>query len=307
MNETVETCKQNGYIFYYSSKNELSDSKCGKWMYFFSDKAFAEQICYRAICEQVVSESKHSDSDNGVAIFYINVDDLYAHKRVIEFFIENRLIKKTKFGKYHNISFKLDSETHEGKYTERGNFSTEIKLERFIDLQTGQWIMSQETLNSIIPAEIKLYSLVHNYELDKETFGVDNAYQYIKKAFPAYIKPKNPTAESKVHFFTGKIPTAVLKSEAFFIVRFRAVFYLKRGFEPFIICKTSLMYPIGKPLETSDIKSYEDGKYYDRYIDFDGKVQNCFPEFTLTRDDYLLFNKNYDIPKIMVLDGCYFE
>ena len=166
MDKSVVISKQRGWVYYCSSAVFLSASKCGKWMYFFNDKAFVEKICYQAVNEQIVSEAKHSDCDEGVACFYLNVDDLEAHKRVIEFFIKNQLIRKTKTGRYYNISFKLDSETHSGQYAAFGNFTTGIKLDRFIDLKTGQWIIDQETLYSIIPFEIQLYSLFDNIPLN---------------------------------------------------------------------------------------------------------------------------------------------
>lgn len=307
MSSSVNISKQGGWVFYYSSDIQLSSSKCGKWMYFFNDKAFVEQICSKAVNDNIVSECKHTDDKEGVACFYINVDDFDAHRRVITFFIENRLIKKTKTGRYYNISFKLDSETRRGEYSAFGTFTTEIKLERFINLQTGQWIMERESLNSIIPFEIKLLSVADGIPLDKSIFGVDNACDYIKRAFPSFVNPQYRITGSTVCFFHGRIPDEVLKNGLFYIVRFCAIFYLKQGCEPFIKCKTSLMYPINKPIETSDIYSHTDGKYYDRYIDFDGKVKKCFPEFSLTKDDFELFNNRYNVVKIKVIDGCFFK
>lgn len=304
MDTKVNICNQRGWVYYFSSDVGLSALKCGKWMYFFNDKAFAEQICYDAVNKQVVSEAKHSDGDEGVACFYINVDDLDAHRRVIEFFIENRLIRKRKDGRYYNISFKLDSQTHQGEYKLYGNFDTEIKLEKFIDLQTGEWMLSQDIFNSILPLEIHLYSSVENIPLDKDTFGATNACEYIRNAFPAHTSQYSSIIGNKAHFFTGQIPESVNKDGLFYIVRFRAIFHIKNGCEPFIKCKTSLLYPAGRPLQTSDI--FSNGKYYDRYIDVDGTLKRCFPEFTLTREDFNLFKNNYDILKIEILDGCYF-
>ena len=41
--------------------------------------------------------------DDGVSCFYLNDDDLEGHRRVIEFFIKNDLIRKSKKGKLYNI------------------------------------------------------------------------------------------------------------------------------------------------------------------------------------------------------------
>ena len=140
--------------------------------------------------------------------------------------------------------------------------------------------------------------------MDKDTFGATNACEYIRNAFPAHTSQYSSIIGNKAHFFTGQIPESVNKDGLFYIVRFRAIFHIKNGCEPFIKCKTSLLYPAGRPLQTSDI--FSNGKYYDRYIDVDGTLKRCFPEFTLTREDFNLFKNNYDILKIEILDGCHF-
>ena len=68
---------------------------------------------------------------------YIECDDLPAHKRVLQFMLENNLIQKTKAGKLFNISFKLDDQTRAGEYG--ADFKSEIKLADFVDLYTGEW------------------------------------------------------------------------------------------------------------------------------------------------------------------------
>ena len=90
--------------------------------------------------EKIVVETKHTNAEKGVACFYVNGDEIDSHKKVIEFFLANKLIKTTKAGKLYNISFKYDRQTREGQYGE--NFAGEIKLEQFIDLSTGKWKLS---------------------------------------------------------------------------------------------------------------------------------------------------------------------
>ena len=127
-----------GWVFYLGSDySEIDQDKCGKWMYFFGDKERAEKICRKAINEGVVCECKHSDENTGVACFYLNGDDIDGHKRVIQFFIDNDLIRRTKTGKLYNISFKYDNQTDNGEYGK--DFKAEIKLDEFIDLNTGEW------------------------------------------------------------------------------------------------------------------------------------------------------------------------
>lgn len=48
------------------------------------------------------------------------------------------MIQKTKSGRFYNISFKLDAQTRAGEYGE--GYNGNIKLEQFLDLQTGEWL-----------------------------------------------------------------------------------------------------------------------------------------------------------------------
>ncbi len=136
--------RQYGWFWFLSGKEEvLEKEKCGKWMYFFDDQSFAQEICQKAIDKDVCVECKCTDMEltgekTGVICFYLNGDDIDNHKRVINFMIQNSLIKKTKTGRYYNMSFKFDEQTRAGEYG--ADFEGKIKLEQFIDLQTGAWI-----------------------------------------------------------------------------------------------------------------------------------------------------------------------
>ena len=61
-----------------------------------------------------------------------------AHKKVIAFFLENDLVRRTKSGKLYNISFKLDVQTIAGQY--QNDFKAAVKLADFVDLTTGKWL-----------------------------------------------------------------------------------------------------------------------------------------------------------------------
>ena len=52
--------------------------------------------------------------------------------------IQNDLIRKTKSGRYYNNSFKFDDQTRAGEYG--ADFEGKIKLNEFIDLETGKHI-----------------------------------------------------------------------------------------------------------------------------------------------------------------------
>ena len=129
------------WVFYVDidrASKELDKKKCGKWMYFFNDVTFADKMVSNAVKDGIVVEAKRSNALEGVCCFYLNIDDVDTHKKVIKYFLDNNLIQKTKSGRLFNISFKLDTQTLAGQY--RGDFKAELKLSDFIDLQTGLFI-----------------------------------------------------------------------------------------------------------------------------------------------------------------------
>ncbi len=137
----------NAYWSYYVNLDlvhDLEEHKCGKWMYFFNDLSFAEDICRKAVLEEAVAECKHNapgafdENHRGVVCFYLNADDLAGHRRALAFMLGNKLIRKTKAGKLYNIGFKLDDQTRAGEYG--SEFSAEIKLKDFVDLETGEFL-----------------------------------------------------------------------------------------------------------------------------------------------------------------------
>lgn len=76
----------------------------------------------QAALGMVVAECKHSsfesviENGRGVACFYLNLDDVEAHRRVVAFMLEHGLVRKTKSGKLYNIGFKLDDQARAGEY-----------------------------------------------------------------------------------------------------------------------------------------------------------------------------------------------
>lgn len=137
----------NAYWYYYVNLDRskgLDSHRCGKWMHFFFDLDFAEDICKRAVLEGAVAECKHNAPGNftegepGVICFYLNSDDLDAHRRVLAFMLGNDLIRKTKKGKLSDIGFKLDDQTRAGEYGP--DFTPTIKLSEFVDLESGEFL-----------------------------------------------------------------------------------------------------------------------------------------------------------------------
>ncbi len=136
----VQVLRRGGWVFYLGEDyQELDPHKCGKWMYFFADLNRAEDLCRIAVEEGVVVESKHTDALNGVCCFYLNGDNAKSHRRTLEFFLAHDMIRKTKAGKYFNISFKYDDQTLSGEYGR--DFRGQIKLNQFMDLETGAWLI----------------------------------------------------------------------------------------------------------------------------------------------------------------------
>lgn len=135
--DKVKKLSLGGWTFYMSGKeSNLDRHKCGKWKHFFNNKKFAVHICEEAVANGICEEAKHTDAAEGVCCFYLNCDDNEGHKRVLSYFIKNDLIRKTKAGKLYNISFKLDDQTRAGEYG--SGFHSEIKLEKFVNLNTGE-------------------------------------------------------------------------------------------------------------------------------------------------------------------------
>ena len=133
--------EENEYWIYYrrNDKEILDPHKCGKWMYFFKhnfDKA--DRLCKKAVSYDICCSAKHSNKEEGVCCFYLNIDDIERHKKVLKFFLDNRLIRRTKDGHLQNIPFKLDEQTLAGEYGK--DFHAKLRLEKLVNLETGQFL-----------------------------------------------------------------------------------------------------------------------------------------------------------------------
>lgn len=135
----MEIIERFGWVYYVGENYKFDPNKSGKWMYFFKDKNFTAKVCEDAVKRNIIGESKHTDEETGVACFYLNCDDIETHKKTILYFIENNLIPRTKSGRLYNISFKLNNQTSSGEYGDK--FHSEIKLSKFIDLDTEKWLL----------------------------------------------------------------------------------------------------------------------------------------------------------------------
>lgn len=132
------------WTYYMDDDVELDPLKVGKWMLFFNfneQRTFFDKICEDVVIKKILQQTKCSSRPNpqgqGVAIFYLHIDDKNTHKKIITYFIENNLIKETKAGKFYNLSFKLDNQTRAGEYGD--DFKAQLKLEEIINLSTGEF------------------------------------------------------------------------------------------------------------------------------------------------------------------------
>ena len=134
----MEVINFHNWVYYVGEDaDKLEEHKSGKWMYFFDNIDFASRICQEAVETGVVVEAKHSDDLTGVCCFYLNGDNMDPHRKTIQFFLKHDLIRKTAKGKLYNISFKYNYQTRAKEYG--AQFQSEIKLDRFLNLETGEW------------------------------------------------------------------------------------------------------------------------------------------------------------------------
>ena len=137
----MNTIDFGGWRFFVEDAKAFDRNKVGKWMYFYrgeEGRAFAERMAKEAVEQGIVQEAKCSlRPEEGVSCYYLNCDDNEGHKRVINYFMANKMIPKTKPGKLYNISFKLDNQTRAGEYGD--DFVAELKLADLMDLVSGEW------------------------------------------------------------------------------------------------------------------------------------------------------------------------
>ncbi len=113
--------------------------------------------------------------------------------------------------------------------------------------------------------------------------------------------------EKEPIFWSGHtLPDIIAKKELSYIIRFKSCFKIKIGKEPFVMNKTSSLYPKNKPLVTSDIYDPVSKKYYSQYLDKAKNIVKSKPTLILTSNDFKLFQELYNVTELEILDGCYF-
>lgn len=171
--------------------------------------------------------------------------------------------------------------------------------------------------------------------IDKETYGYDNAGDYIRKSYrggwcylvkgkEGKIKRNGTTADvnslypsmmssesgnkypvGNPTFWKGNFIPEIAK-EKYYFVRCKFRFKIKENYLPFIQLKGTFLYQGNESLETSDF--YDTATHtYKKYMKMpDGTIKDSSVTMTLTCTDFDLVKKHYDIFDLEILDGCWF-
>lgn len=179
---------------------------------------------------------------------------------------------------------------------------------------------------------------IYEIPIDKQTYGSDNAGEYVKQAYrggwcylvegkenkifhdgitadvnslyPSMmsIESLNKYPVGEPTFWSGNfIPDEARKPEKYFFIRIKTRFYIKQNKLPFIQIKSTMLYRHNEMLKTSDIYAKSNGKYYPFYRDFNGEIAQARPVITMTMTDFYLLLEHYDLKDFEILDGCYFD
>lgn len=182
-----------------------------------------------------------------------------------------------------------------------------------------------------------LFPDMTKFEIDHNEYDYTNADAYIRKSYRGgwcyLVKGKENriynkgitadvnslyssmmSSESGNRYPTGKpifwkgdyIPDMALKDSMYYFIRIKTKFKLKPGYLPFIQIKGNHLYRGTEALETSDVYDDKTKKYYDKYYDENGILQDTAVTLTLTMTDYELLKEHYDLYDFKILDGCYF-
>lgn len=147
--------------------------------------------------------------------------------------------------------------------------------------------------------------------LNGDTYDVNSLYPSVMSSESGNYYPTGLP-----HFWKGNIPDFEYTEDGerkefynpntiYFFVRVKVKFKIKNGYLPFIQKKGSWLYKGNVALETSNIIDKQGNEI--EYIRHEnGEVELVTLELTLTKTDYILMMRHYDIQYIEYLDGCWF-
>lgn len=143
------------WVYYYDPErvDDLDLMRCGKWLYMTADLERADELVHEAVATGAVIEAKRSNeaqvmlarTGSGVCCFYLNGDDVEAHRRAIKFLLSHGLVRRTKAGRLYNVSFKFDAQTYAGESGK--DFHAKIRLADFVDLDTGEFLEQESEVD----------------------------------------------------------------------------------------------------------------------------------------------------------------
>lgn len=139
-------------VYYCIDKRPVFDSgKTGAWMYTYTSVGKADQVCRAAIENGIVQQCMHPDCPVGTAVFLVDYDDYDTHRRILQFFIDNKLIPTDKAEGYLDIPFYIivPSESIESGM----NFTAFLRLSDFVDIRTGEF---HKNIESHLPLHRRL-------------------------------------------------------------------------------------------------------------------------------------------------------
>lgn len=179
---------------------------------------------------------------------------------------------------------------------------------------------------------------LYEIPINKELYGVENAGEFIRQSYHGgwcylakgkeqkiyhngttadvnSLYPSMMSGESGnyypigiPHFWHGNyIPDEATNTHSFFFIKFRTRFYIKKNKLPFIQVKNSMLYRFTEMLETSDVYSKQDGKYYSKYRSIEGEIKTATLTLTMTMMDFALFQAHYELVDFEILSGCWFN
>ena len=108
---SISRVKSYSWIWFINKERiqDIDPAQCGKWMFFFSPfkTTLMDDIVGTALLDGIVAEAKYSNPEtlitagtkHGVCCFYLNGNDREGHKRILNYMLDDGLVRKTKSGK----------------------------------------------------------------------------------------------------------------------------------------------------------------------------------------------------------------
>lgn len=145
---------------------------CGKWTVFYNNKDTAKQLIETALETNITTHAKHTKGSQGVICFYTSGTDANHHRKVINFLIDNQLLRITNNLEYADSSFKFNGQSWSKEY---GNpFKDLVRLSHFIDLETGGQLPNPDISELLIFSKISKYKYIEtNVELNPLVTALD--------------------------------------------------------------------------------------------------------------------------------------